>query len=79
MVGLPDAGGGPGRSLAAYVALGFPIEGFFLTRSVDSIVDYPKTLVNVTGFLTATTLCARTAHVAEPELGPAPTSVDSSA
>jgi Na+/H+-dicarboxylate symporter len=58
MVGLPDAGG-VGRTLPAYIAAGIPLEGYFLTRSVEAIVDYFKTLLNVTGHLSATTLSAR--------------------
>lgn len=58
MIGLPDAGG-VGRTLPAYLAAGIPLEGYFLTRSVEAIVDYAKTLVNVTGQMAAATLSAR--------------------
>jgi proton glutamate symport protein len=68
-VGLPDHGGGAGRTLPAYLAVGIPVDGYFLTRSVEGLVDYFKTLANVSGHLTATALSARPpAAPAHPEL-----------
>jgi Na+/H+-dicarboxylate symporter len=58
MIGLPDAGG-VGRTLPAYLVAGIPLEGYFLSRSVEAIVDYVKTLLNVTGHMAAVTLSAR--------------------
>jgi Na+/H+-dicarboxylate symporter len=66
MIGLPDGGGVAGRSLPAYVAMGIPVDGYVLSRSIDTFTDYSKTLVNVTGHLTATALCARAATTTVP-------------
>jgi Na+/H+-dicarboxylate symporter len=46
-------------SLPAYMALGIPIEGVVIIRAIDTIPDIFKTLVNVTGDMTAAVLLAR--------------------
>ncbi len=58
-------------SLPAYMALGIPIEGVIILRAVDTIPDIFKTLVNVTGDMTAAVLLARFSGepVAEAEEG----------
>jgi Na+/H+-dicarboxylate symporter len=48
IVGVPR-GGMPSRGLPAYLAVGLPIEGYFLLEAVDDLIDLPQTLNNVTG------------------------------
>ncbi len=55
--GLPARG--PTASLPFYLAVGIPLEGILILRSVVSINDYPMTVLNVTGDMTAATLVAR--------------------
>lgn len=55
--GLPARG--PIASLALYLAVGIPIEGIIILRAVDSINDFPMTVLNVTADMTATTIVAR--------------------
>ncbi|MGE0128765.1 MAG: dicarboxylate/amino acid:cation symporter [Blastocatellales bacterium] len=57
--GIP--GGSPSTSLPAYLAAGAPIEAYILFEAVDAIPDIFKTLVNVTGNMTALTIVARLA------------------
>ena len=57
-LGIPS-GGWTFSTLPAYLALGIPIEGYVLFKAVDTIPDVFKTLVNVTGDMTATTILAR--------------------
>jgi len=57
-VGLPS-GGGPFRTLPAYVAVGMPIEGVVILEAVDLIPDIFKTVVNVTADLSIATLLSR--------------------
>lgn len=57
-VGLPS-GGGPFRTLPAYVAVGMPIEGVVILEAIDLIPDIFKTLVNVTADLSIATLLSR--------------------
>ena len=47
-----------------FMAVGLPIEGVGILIALDSIPDIFKTLVNVTGHMTATTLLARGAREA---------------
>ncbi len=55
--GLPARG--PVASLPLYLAVGIPLEGIVLLRSVDAISDLAMTLLNVTGDMTAMTVVAR--------------------
>ncbi len=57
-VGLP-MGGGAALSLPLYLAVGIPIEGYILMKSVEPIPDVLKTLVNVTADMSATTVINR--------------------
>lgn len=55
--GLPS--GGKMVTLPAYIAAGIPIEGVILLKSVDAIPDLFKTVLNVTGDMTALTIVGR--------------------
>ena len=57
-VGIP-LGGGSMRSLPAYLAVGIPIEGVLLLKTVESIPDIFKTVLNVTGDMTVATILSR--------------------
>ena len=57
-VGIPS-GGMTFTTLPAFLAVGIPLEGVVLLATVDAIPDIFKTLVNVTGDMTAATLLAR--------------------
>jgi proton glutamate symport protein len=57
-VGIP-LGGNSMLSLPAYLAAGIPIEGYLLLKTVDSIPDILKTLINVTGDLSVATILDR--------------------
>lgn len=46
-------------ALPAYMALGIPIEGVIIIRAIDTIPDIFKTVMNVTGDMTAAVLLAR--------------------
>jgi Na+/H+-dicarboxylate symporter len=56
--GIPS-GGDTFKTLPAYLAAGVPIEGVVLVKVVDVIPDVFKTLLNVTGYMTATVLLGR--------------------
>jgi proton glutamate symport protein len=74
IVGVPG-GGGAFRTLPAYLAAGLPIEGVVILEAVDTIPDIFKTLLNVTGDMTAAailTRAERTAWLAEPREAAAP-------
>ena len=43
----------------AYVASGIPLEGLLLFNAVEAVIDLPKTLLNVTGTMTAATIVSR--------------------
>lgn len=58
-------------SLPAYLSVGIPIEGVVILHTVDAIPDIFKTLINVTGDMTAATVLARFAG--QPVSEPAPT------
>jgi Na+/H+-dicarboxylate symporter len=62
-VGLPG-GGVAFKTMPAYLAAGVPIEGVVILEAVDTIPDIFKTLVNVTGDMTAATLLTRASRVA---------------
>ena len=56
--GIPQSG--PGfKTIPAYLAAGVPIEGIIVIEAVESIPDIFKTLLNVTGNMTAATLLTR--------------------
>lgn len=56
--GIPSGGFGF-STLPAFLAIGVPMEGVLLLAAVDVIPDIFKTLLNVTGDMTATTIVAR--------------------
>ncbi len=56
--GIP-LGGGAMLSLPAYLAVGIPIEGYLLLKTVESIPDIFKTVINVTGDLSVATILNR--------------------
>jgi Na+/H+-dicarboxylate symporter len=58
--GLPTTG--TMRTLPAYLAIGIPIEAVLIIDAVDAIPDIFKTLLNVTGDMTAASIVARFAE-----------------
>ena len=56
--GIPNAVGAS-NTLPAYLAAGAPLEGVIFLGTVEVIPDIFKTLLNTTGYLTATVLLAR--------------------
>jgi Na+/H+-dicarboxylate symporter len=60
--GLPG-GGAAFKTLPAYIAAGLPIEGIVLAEAVETIPDIFKTVLNVTGDLSAATLLSRAHRV----------------
>jgi Na+/H+-dicarboxylate symporter len=60
-VGLPN-GGAAFKTLPAYLAAGLPIEGIILAEAVETIPDIFKTLLNVTGDMSAAALLSRGAR-----------------
>jgi Na+/H+-dicarboxylate symporter len=61
-VGVPG-GGSAFKTLPAYLAAGVPIEGVVILETVDTIPDIFKTLLNVTGDMTAATVLTRASPV----------------
>ena len=59
--GLPG-GGSAFKTLPAYIAAGLPIEGIVLAEAVETIPDIFKTVLNVTGDMSAATLLSRGAR-----------------
>lgn len=57
-LGVPN-GGSAFKSLPAYLAAGLPIEGIILAEAVETIPDIAKTVLNVTGDMSAATLLSR--------------------
>lgn len=57
-VGVPG-GGSAFRTLPAYLAMGVPIGGLIILEAADTIPDIFKTVLNVTGQLSAATLLSR--------------------
>jgi Na+/H+-dicarboxylate symporter len=57
-VGLPS-GILPIPTLPAYIAAGIPIEGVVILEAVDAIPDMFKTVLNVTGDMSAAAILAR--------------------
>lgn len=64
--GIPSLGV---TALPAFMAVGIPVEGVLLLHAVDLIPDIFKTLLNVTGDMTATAVVARRAPSTDP-IGP---------
>jgi proton glutamate symport protein len=60
-VGLPH-GGSTFKTLPAYLAAGLPIEGVVIVEAVETIPDIFKTLLNVTGNMSAATLLSRSSR-----------------
>ena len=64
--GIPQ--NGPGfKTIPAYLAAGVPIEAIIVIEAVESIPDIFKTLLNVTGDMTAATILTRS-HRSQTEL-----------
>jgi Na+/H+-dicarboxylate symporter len=61
-VGIPS-GGYSFKTLPAFLAVGIPLEGVAILKAVDVIPDIFKTLLNVTGDMTAATILARVGRV----------------
>jgi len=57
-VGIPS-GGSEMRTLPLFVAAGIPVQAYVLTEAVDTIPDIFKTLLNVTGDMTAAAIVNR--------------------
>ena len=68
-VGVPN-GGSAFKTLPAYVAAGLPIEGIIIAEAVETIPDIFKTVLNVTGDMSAASILARGSRV--PSLAGAP-------
>jgi proton glutamate symport protein len=62
--GIPS--GGAKATLPAYLAAGIPIEGVAILYAVDSVPDIFKTLLNVTGNMTAASLVHRCVRAPAP-------------
>ncbi len=62
-VGLP-LGGTNFKTLPAYLAAGLPIEGVVILEAVETIPDIFKTLLNVTGDMSAATILSRSSRAA---------------
>jgi Na+/H+-dicarboxylate symporter len=63
-LGIPS-GGSMMRSAPLFVAAGIPIEAYLLTEAVEVVPDLFKTVVNVTGNLTAATIVNRRVGASE--------------
>ena len=59
--GIPQSGPGL-KTLPAYIAAGIPIEGVIVIEAVEAIPDIFKTVLNVTGDMSVTTLLTRAAR-----------------
>lgn len=57
-VGIP-LGGNAMLSLPVYLAAGIPIEGYLLLKTVDSVTDIFKTVINVTGDMSVAAILDR--------------------
>ena len=57
-IGVPG-GGSSFKTLPAYLAAGLPLEGIVIMEAVDLIPDIFKTLLNVTGDMSAVTMLSR--------------------
>src|SRR5262249_25703320 len=65
--GIPQSGPGL-KTLPAYVAAGVPIEGIIVLEAVEAIPDIFKTMLNVTGDMSAATLLTRSQRFARGEV-----------
>ena len=70
-IGIPS-GGSLMRSAPLYVAAGIPIEGYLLAEAAESIPDIFKTLLNVTGNMTAAAIVNRVTAPTAPVADGAP-------
>jgi Na+/H+-dicarboxylate symporter len=61
--GVPN-GGSAFKTLPAYLAAGVPIEAVIIAEAVETIPDIVKTLLNVTGDMSAATVLSRGSRVA---------------
>jgi proton glutamate symport protein len=68
-LGIPS-GGSRMRSAPLYIAAGIPIEGYLFIEAVEVIPDLFKTVLNVTGHMTAATLVERMGTSRSPVDGP---------
>lgn len=64
-IGVPG-GGAAFKTLPAYLAAGLPIEGIIIAEAVDTIPDIFKTVLNVTGDMSAAALLSRGSRVPVP-------------
>jgi Na+/H+-dicarboxylate symporter len=64
-LGIPS-GGSRMRSAPLYLAAGIPIEGYLFVEAVEVIPDYFKTLLNVTGNMTAASIVNRLGDPSSP-------------
>jgi Na+/H+-dicarboxylate symporter len=62
-LGVPG-GGTAFKTLPAYLAAGVPVEGIVILEAADAIPDIFKTLLNVTGDMTAATILSRSSRSA---------------
>jgi len=70
-VGVPS-GGAAFKTLPAYIAAGVPIEGVIIAEAVETIPDIFKTVLNVTGDMSAAAVLSRGSRRAEPAGAPLP-------
>jgi Na+/H+-dicarboxylate symporter len=56
-------GGSAFKTLPAYLAAGLPIEGIIIAEAVETIPDIFKTVLNVTGDMSAATVLSRASRV----------------
>jgi Na+/H+-dicarboxylate symporter len=68
-VGVPN-GGSAFKTLPAYLAAGLPIEGIIIAEAVETIPDIVKTVLNVTGDMSAAALLSRGSRVLAPAAAP---------
>jgi Na+/H+-dicarboxylate symporter len=70
-IGIPS-GGSTMRTIPLYAAAGIPLDGYLLTEAVDAVPDIFKTLMNVTGNLTASSIVNRFSYRPAPALAAMP-------
>jgi Na+/H+-dicarboxylate symporter len=61
-VGVPN-GGSAFKTLPAYLAAGLPIEGIIIAEAVETIPDIMKTVLNVTGDMSAAAVLSRSSRI----------------
>ena len=66
-LGIPG-GGGAWKSMAAYLVLGLPLEGYILLGATDPIVDIFKTVLNVTGDMSVAAVLDRRSKAVSPAM-----------